>query len=359
MKIDDILDMALLNEMVEQRYVNIQTGFGLRIYNYSQKAQFDNMWNDVTTTCRGLITDEDGNIVARPFRKFFNYGQMESIPDGPFIVQEKMDGSLGIIYPRPDGTLAVATRGSFQSEQAEWATDWLNSNPACLAEAWKMVRANLTPLVEIIYPTNRIVVDYGNKADLTFLAAIDNETGLDTDGYTVIDPETGMSFDGYWPGEVAPFHNGLDMDAVLSTQRDNAEGFVLRWEDGTRVKVKHDEYIRLHRLLTGVNARTIWELLANGTGIDQLIEVVPDEFYDWVMSTVESLKAEFFRVAAMAAIDFTTVPLEASRREQAEIIKTFKYPSIGFAMLDNKNYDPIIWKIIRPEATLPFKKDES
>lgn len=47
---------------------------GLFIWNYTPLAQFSRTWDDVTLQARGLITDAEGNIVARPFSKFFNMG---------------------------------------------------------------------------------------------------------------------------------------------------------------------------------------------------------------------------------------------------------------------------------------------
>jgi RNA ligase len=88
-------------------------------------------------------------------------------------VFDKMDGSLGILYPTSQG-MAVATRGSFTSEQAlkateilhekypEWAQityDWFRSN---FDANWYEV--NYTDLVEIVYPENRIVVDYARSS---------------------------------------------------------------------------------------------------------------------------------------------------------------------------------------------------
>jgi RNA ligase len=72
----------------------------LWIYNYTEKTQYEKHWIPETLVCRGLILDQAGRVIARPFSKFFNYGdpQVPSIPDEPFIVMEKMDGSLGILY---------------------------------------------------------------------------------------------------------------------------------------------------------------------------------------------------------------------------------------------------------------------
>src|SRR5690606_26325973 len=96
----------------------------LSILNYTEKAQWDRVWNPVTLTCRGLILDDDNEVVARPFGKFFNLADHEQ--DDPRLgwpcdVYEKLDGSLGIAYRYGDH-VGIATRGSFDSEQAQWAT---------------------------------------------------------------------------------------------------------------------------------------------------------------------------------------------------------------------------------------------
>jgi RNA ligase len=347
--IDHLIDPALLAEMVEQRYVNV-TGHpysDLNILNYGQRAQFDNVWNDATLQCRGLIIDDKGCVVARPFRKFFNLSQLATVPDGPFEVHEKMDGSLGIGYPTDDMMPAIATRGSFMSEQATWATQWLRSHPEHAAWVLDALDLGWTPLFEIIYPSNRIVVDYGERAELVLLTCIDILTGRDV--------ETVWG----WPGTSAEHHHPTPLEALTSGSVDNAEGYVLLWQCGTRAKVKFDEYVRLHRLLTGVNARTIWELLANGQSLAELIEVVPDEFYRWVHEVHDDLVERFTDIEHDAKQTLALVDSHAERRKQAEIIKAGQFPGVTFAMLDGKDYSTQIWRMIRPEASRPFRQDES
>lgn len=348
--VHDLIDPALLAEMVEQRYVNVTAHpfSNLRIYNYGQRAQFDGVWNDATLQCRGLIVDGWGHVVARPFPKFFNLSQLATIPDGPFTVAEKMDGSLGIAYKASDSLPAIATRGSFTSDQATWATEWLRSHPKHCAWVLDTIDDGWTPLFEIVYPANRIVVDYGDRAELVFLTCVNRATGVDSDHLMG------------WPGTFAERYGmSCDLADVTGANIDNAEGFVLRWECGTRAKVKFDEYVRLHRLLTGVNARTIWELLANGQSLNELIEVVPDEFYRWVHEVHDDLIERFTDIEHAAVETLAMVDRNTERREQAEIIKASPYPGVAFAMLDRKNWQAIIWKLIRPEASRPFRQDES
>ena len=41
--------------------------------------------------CRGLVTDNEGNIVARPFRKFFNMEEGKHTSTDNFKVYEKIN----------------------------------------------------------------------------------------------------------------------------------------------------------------------------------------------------------------------------------------------------------------------------
>ena len=78
------------------------------VYNYTPKTQFNSFWNEQTRICRGLILDGEGNIIAKPFSKFFNIGEynqhsfLGKIPNySYFDIFDKLDGSLGILYQLP------------------------------------------------------------------------------------------------------------------------------------------------------------------------------------------------------------------------------------------------------------------
>ena len=95
------MNIQELHQLIQQDYINVQKhpDADLYIYNYSAKAQYERMWNEWTLACRGLIMNGNHEVVARPFKKFFNLGEVENqwIPDEPFEVYEKMDGSGHIV----------------------------------------------------------------------------------------------------------------------------------------------------------------------------------------------------------------------------------------------------------------------
>jgi RNA ligase len=164
--------IEILNRYYQDGWLIKQTHptLPLTIWNYSQTTQYEGKWDEITLQCRGLVTDTEGNIVARPFRKFFNMEEGKHTPTSEFDVYEKMDGSLIIIFWY-DGGWVVASRGSFTSEQAFAAKriffDELDHN----------FSIGITYLFEFTARWNRIVVDYGEKENLTLLGAIRTDDG--------------------------------------------------------------------------------------------------------------------------------------------------------------------------------------
>ena len=336
-----MIDIALLKQMINDGFVHAQKHptHDLFIYNYSPKAQYERVWNAVTLMCRGLILDGQYNIVSRPFTKFFNLGEAENqvIPNEPFKVFEKLDGSLGIMY-WVDNEAFIATRGSFISEQSTKANAILRSK---YAEILRGLDSSKTYLFEIIYPENRIVVNYGEMEDLILTAIIDTQTGADL-------PLENVGFP-----MVKEYHGIKDIAVLKDLSEDNREGFVIQFASGLRYKVKFEEYLRIHRIVTQVSNINIWEYLSANMPFDEILDRVPDEFYDWVKATSADLKTQFETIERQCQADFKVC---ATRKETAAYFLTCRYPSVLFNMLDERPYSQTIWKQLRPTFQKPFSK---
>ncbi|MBL0913777.1 MAG: hypothetical protein IBJ09_15530 [Bacteroidia bacterium] len=332
-----------IQRLTDEGYLQIQKhpDAELYIYNYAPKTQYEGFWNEITLQCRGLILDAWGNPVARPFAKFFNLGERpdEVLPDEPFEVLDKLDGSLGILY-RLDGKPYIASRGSFTSEQAQEATRLLYEK---YADAIPLLQEGFTYLFEIIYPENRIVVNYGTERALHLLAVIETATGTEHEPQDI----------GFPLAE--KFHGIRDIATLKERSTENREGFVIRFRNGFRVKVKFEEYLRLHRIVTGVSNLSIWEMLRDGMPQEELLEHVPDEFYRWVKETIQMLQKQYTEIEIQSRSDFRILN---TRKETALYFQTCKYPSVLFYMLDQKNYAPVIWKMIRPAYRKAWLRDE-
>ena len=143
----------ILNKYYEEGlvYKQVHPTLPLTIWNYSEKVQYDNLWDDITLQSRGLVTDNNGKIVARPFKKFFNIEEGKHTSTSDFDVYEKMDGSLGILF-NYNGEWVLATRGSFTSDQAVKGFEMLKNYD------YEKLHKGYTYLFEILYNENRIVV---------------------------------------------------------------------------------------------------------------------------------------------------------------------------------------------------------
>lgn len=328
----------------------------LRVLNYTHQAQWDRAWNDVTRQSRGLIVrgGEDPEVIARPWPKFFNVGEHDAEEldlHAPVRVQDKFDGSLGILYPHPKGGYAIATRGSFESEQAVHATEiWRKRYSEIeIDPAW-------TYLFEIIYPGNRVVIDYGSFDDLVLLDILEN-------GRT-ISPEDMESFmDSGWFGETAHILDYTSLEAALAAEpRPNAEGLVVTYEDGRKVKLKQEDYVILHRLVTGLNERTVWEHLRAGNELEELIAPLPDEFRLWAERVAHDLLAEHARIKGEALMTFEEIRISLDdlettdareyRKQFAALATKTDHAGFLFKLLDEKDITDDIWKTLRPVAFL-------
>ncbi len=325
----------------------------LTIWNYSPRVQYEKLWDDITIQCRGLVTNSKGDIVARPFKKFFNYEEHspDEIPNEDFIVYEKMDGSLGILFNYQNEWI-LATRGSFTSPQAIKGKEILDKNHDISS-----LRKDNTFLFEIIYPENRIVVDYGQEEKLVLLAGFHTETGDEI-------PSSSLFYMTECGFEIVTTYKtwGEGYDLLKEEISNDKEGYVIRFKNGFRMKIKGEEYKRLHRIITNISNRDIWEYLKDHKPFDEILDKVPDEFYDWVEATADALVEEYGKIEKKSLTDFARITKSSNivdRKSFALEALKCDNPSVLFSMLDKKDYRDIIWKIIYPTYSKPFKPNEN
>ena len=324
----------------------------LEICNYTPKTQYTRAWDETTLMSRGLILDGGHNILARPFPKFFN---MNETPETDITVLthmtptifEKLEGVLGILYPERD-KIAVSTRGAFTSPYAMWATHWLRKRCYTLSD----FKADYTYCVEIVYPGSRIVVDYEDRAELVLLAVIHTRDRTELD---IADEATRLRL---------PYAREYELGTLESAQRylettdgTTHEGFVCSYPNGLRVKLKSDDYKRLHKVVTGLTSRTLWNALRTHAPIEELLTVIPDEYYKWVHTTVAALNAEHAAIMKQAETLYEDTREIPSRKEQARAIRAASRANknvqgIVFNMLDGhtERAEDAAWRMVMPPS---------
>ena len=330
----------------------------LTIWNYSPKVQYERLWDDITLMCRGLVTNSKGEIVARPFKKFFNYEEHkpEDIPNEDYVVYEKMDGSLGILF-NYEGEWIMATRGSFTSPQAIKGKEILNRHDI---SAW---RKDNTYLFEIIYKENRIVCEYDYE-DIVLLGMIETKSGNEVNIHNSNEDIRFQNMISNIGFRVVMLYKtwGESYDLLKEEISNDREGYVIRFKNGFRMKIKGEEYKRLHRILTNISNRDIFEYVKEGKPLDEILDKVPDEFYNWVKETKENFEQQFKTIDLEYRLIFKNITERNNiidKKTFAHYALSYTNSSILFAMFDKKEYKHIIWKIIYPSYSKPFKKDEN
>jgi RNA ligase len=335
----------------------------LNIFTYSRKCQQEDNWDSVISKCRGIVVDRwTGEIVARPFEKFHNYGSPQA--EGTLFdarvqptVWEKMDGFMVTAF-KYEGVWHAASKSSFHSIHAKWATAELRKHANDFPDGW-------TPVFEGLHPDLRIVVNYGDRKELVLLGLINIETGEEM---TPAKLRT-LSADYNVPDQ----HMITLAEAKEHTLDDvkNDEGYVLTWyQEGkppVRLKMKYVEYLRLHRMVCGVSPKRIWESLSQPHLAADLRDYLDNStpwFAAFVRKWVKALQTRFDELQQKATeVYMRTVHEMAPRHLAGEFANLgafrkayaleFNKPenadvrAIMFAMLDGKDSSSVIWKQVK------------
>jgi RNA ligase len=324
----------------------------LAVYTYTDQCVFDRAWDPITRNSRGHIFNlETGECVASPFSKFFNLNECDETLyekfdwSKPYEVYEKVDGWIGILF-RHGGKFQVASRGSFHSAGAVWATNFAQGiDFSCLPD-------EATLCFEIITPDQRIILDYGGQKTLMLLAAFNRRSGQEYPRETVEEwgKKVGLPV-------VKKYDCSIEDCLRLQKESTGKEGFVIRFQDGRRVKVKTDWYMILAKIMSNLSPIAVWETMSNGKVQDAFMTRIPEELrslaeeYKRVLETqYAAAKAEMLakcsEFAAARAFDRKRVALERKILEG-----TLSYKGV-FAVMDKneKGIDKIVMGAIYPAA---------
>lgn len=229
--------------------------------------------------CRGLIFDREGNLMSRPFHKFFNVNErLETMShyidmSQPHVIMEKMDGSM----IRPiliNGYLRLATKMgvtdvAMDAEQWLAKYGYLRIDGKVVASRRDYLRNEImsgrTPIFEWVSPFNQIVLAY-ETADLVYLGSRDNLTGE-------------YFFDESAPFTKVPRYGSVEGNLAdyIARQRgaEGREGDIIRFANGHMLKVKNDWYVRIHKAMDRIRFdRNIVDLIINEQ-IDDVIVMMP------------------------------------------------------------------------------------
>ncbi len=123
---------ATLAELEKSEFVSVQsfhTTPHIKAYNFTRKAFFKGAWNRYTLKARGLFVDNDRNIAARSYDKFFHLEErpetqlrnLETSLNFPLSLYVKENGYLGLVgYDAQHDDLFIASKSTPDGPHAKW-----------------------------------------------------------------------------------------------------------------------------------------------------------------------------------------------------------------------------------------------
>ena len=325
------VDMKKCEELKNKGLLNIKKHILHPIYllDYTPKTQYRQLWCKELIHARGLVVAQDGEILARPLPKFFNHYEIdgfEELHDKDYEVYKKMDGSLAILFHYNDLPI-FCTRGSFCSDQALKAE-----------EIYKLkykdveVKKECTYCFEVIYPENRIVVDYNTLEDLFLISITHTKSGKEMN----IDQAGFLSVRKFDTNEVL-FNEWLNHDVY------NEEGYVIKI-GSLRVKVKFLNYVNKHKV-KNLSVEQIKKCFKQKGYVN--LEDIPDECYDEIKSVITKLENQCKDKENECLREYENILKQNSiTSDVIDAIKGSKHRSILFAIHNKKSYKALILKML-------------
>lgn len=227
-------------------------------FKYDQIDSHHHRAEKIVRECRGLILEsalKTWKVVAYPFERFFNLGDgfADDIDWDSAVVQEKLDGSLMILYfyqnewhvassgtPDAGGNVGLTDK---TFKELFWVTFGNQVGWKWLTRALHRLPTDITFMFELCALENRVVVLH-KEPKVVLLGARNRVTGQE-----------------YRPGEMIHLFSNTSIPAVypvgspkeaneyLEKMRGSEqEGFVVVDKHFNRIKMKCGDYVTLHHL---------------------------------------------------------------------------------------------------------------
>jgi len=358
-------DRELLRRLQEETangFVREARHGDLAVYKYTQQCVIEGRWNSVTMKARGLVFNlKTGERLTAPFEKFFNLEErpgtrFKYLPKCGYVVHEKLDGSCGIGYYH-DGQWKITTPGGLTSDQAVKGMELLqryNCQPLFeQRELPESLRSDIgsgfkriTPIWEIIYPGLDNILNYGDREELCLLAVFDLDSWTEWSNEDVDELARQCGFP-------RPQTYLVPRDTLQAPNfPDNFEGWVVRFDNGLRIKIKDPRYVKAHKILTGPTTKRVIEILRDPEmDISTVSQSLSPAFREALDDAVALVQQVYQQIEGAVRSHFnrmmTTEGLNGRKDIalwiQANVPKSLQ--GCIFGLLDNKDISSTLWKL--------------
>lgn len=327
------VNVESINREVDAGFVRRQTNpdGSLSIYTYSTKTEMEDHWNPITLMTRGLVVaNEDSRVVAPCIPKFFNINQPHAahidLRSPGVIITEKNDGYLIQIVRDPEYGLVVTSKGSFVSPMAIKAKSMVSD----YAEEFEEGRLYVCELC-CNFPGDQGTIVTRWKDESLVCFAIRDMDGKELELQNL--PKCLRKVQEFTPSAAEDY-----------LQRNDVEGVVLRLGQ-ERVKVKTQHFLQMHRMISNISKKRVWELLSSGQRVEELD--LPDEFIqmmlDWQKEMLEQI--DYWK----ANIDLYASIFQGFSNKDVATCPTLPqfYKSALLAQRAGKDLAPMLWRQLK------------
>lgn len=320
--------------------------------------------NAILRECRGIMFDKQGNIISRPFHKFFNLNQLPETQahvvdlTQPYDVLDKMDGSM----IRPvliNGVVRLCTKMGL-TDEGKMAEEFFDSFSQEVQENYKRFIETyidgFTPIFEYCSRENQIVIDYP-EPKLVLTAMRHNITGeyvtyrtlkllMKTFKVPLVDVV-----------QVEGTEDGAQAIADAVKPFVGVEGIVIRFDDGQMIKIKADDYCIKHHAKDSLLLEKNLIKLYLEEKIDDILPLLDDTFRGRVDTYITAVEKGINEMTGFIRheVDWLYEFYKFDRRQQADHINQCMQPycrPIMFGALDGRDVrGQIIRKILENTGT--------
>ena len=118
----------------------------------------------------------------------------------------------------------------------------------------------------------------------------------------------------------------------------------------TRIKIKFEEYKRLHYMKSNLNVKTIFDLIRRiNTPIEEILKNIPDENHSWFQELLKEISDQYDQINDEMTKKFTSIYIPGmARKDFASVVNKLepKFKAFMFNLLDNKSIKELTYNLI-------------
>jgi len=256
--------------------LNYADNFFFNSINREMDATKKPKWSLQMRMSRGITFDaHTGEMVSFPYEKFFNMDEYidgnltnlaKKMSEQPFLASEKVDGILiQAFYDKYNDKIRFGTRAMIDPESDEKGfidtAEKLLKRTGRYDDFKELLHGGKSVIMELIDPKYRVVVGYGKKSTLFLHGVRDLET---SEMMNFKETQELAANYGIETPKTHAFQSFEELADFQKNTKEDVEGFVLRFADGSMIKAKTESYFAKLKGLKALSHKIIGESILNG-----------------------------------------------------------------------------------------------